>query len=70
MMNTSCNMFIKDFLSWELLMSKKCSQYAAQEVDPMFRGAFEQAGQTHQQNYLNLVNYLEQVKNSQKGMMN
>ena len=62
--------YIKDFLSWELLMTKKCSQYATQEVDPMFKGAFEQAGQTHQQNYVKLVGYLEQSKNNVGGMMN
>lgn len=62
--------YIKDFLSWELLMAKKCNQYAYQEVDPMFKGVFEQAGQTHQQNYVKLVGYLEQVKNNQGGMVN
>ncbi len=59
--------YVKDFLSWEILMTKKCHEYATQEVNPMFKGIFENAGQTHQQNYLNLVNYLEQVKNNQKG---
>lgn len=29
---------IKDLLSWELLMAKKCSHYANQEVAPTFKG--------------------------------
>ncbi|HZK34357.1 MAG TPA: hypothetical protein VFD33_03500 [Bacillota bacterium] len=62
--------YIRDFLSWELNMTKKCKQYADQEVDPMFKGVFEHAGQTHQSNYLKLTSYLEQVKSSQGGMEN
>lgn len=57
--------YVKDFLSWELLMAKKCSQYASQEVDPNFKGIFNHAGQLHEQNYLNLLDYLGQVTNSQ-----
>jgi hypothetical protein len=60
--------YIKDFLSWELLMAKKCNQYANQEVDPIFKGVFNQAGQTHEQNYLALIDYLAQVKDSQGGV--
>jgi len=52
--------YIKDFLSWELLMTKKCSDYANQEVDPNFKGVFHSAGQIHQQNYSNLLSYLQQ----------
>jgi hypothetical protein len=59
--------YIKDFLSWELLMAKKCKQYSDQEVDANFKGVFSQAGQLHQQNYLSLVDYLAQVKDSQGG---
>lgn len=59
--------YLKDFLSVELLMAKKCKQYADQEVDANFKGAFNQAGELHQQNYLALVDYLAQVKDSQGG---
>ncbi|NLI91191.1 MAG: hypothetical protein GX434_02990 [Peptococcaceae bacterium] len=52
--------YIKDFMSWELLMAKKCNQYANQEVDANFKGVFNNAGQVHQQNYRNLLNYLQQ----------
>jgi hypothetical protein len=60
--------YLKDFLSWELLMAKKCNQYASQEVDPRFKGVFNQAGQLHEQNYLALIDYLAQVKDNQGGM--
>jgi len=60
--------YVKDFLSWELLLAKKCSEYAKQEVDPNFKGIFDHAGQVHQQNYLNLLSYLEQ-QSSQGGVM-
>jgi len=55
--------YIKDFLSWELLMVKKCNQYASQEVDPIFKGVFNNVGQIHQQNYLDLLTYLQQQPN-------
>jgi hypothetical protein len=60
--------YIKDFLSWELLIAKKCKQYSDQEVDANFKGVFNQAGQVHQQNYLLLIDYLAQVKDSQGGV--
>lgn len=57
--------YIKDFLSWELLMAKKCNQYANQEVDPVFKGVFNNAGQIHEQNYMNMLNYLSNNANTQ-----
>lgn len=60
--------YIKDFLSWELLMVKKCNQYANQEVDPVFKGVFNNEGQIHQENYLNLLTYLQRLPN-QGGMV-
>jgi hypothetical protein len=60
--------YVKDYLSFELLMAKKCKQYADQETNANFKGAFDRAGQAHEQNYLALVNYLSQVKNSQGGV--
>lgn len=61
--------YIKDFLSWELLMAKKYSQYANQETDAHFKGVFNNAGQVHQQNYLYLLNYLDETVQQQGGMM-
>ncbi|MBC2580954.1 hypothetical protein [Clostridium sp. DJ247] len=60
--------YVKDLLSFELLIAKKCKQYSDQEVDAHFKGVFNQAGQLHQQNYLSLVDYLAQVKDSQGGV--
>lgn len=57
--------YIKDFLSWEILMAKKCSHYANQEVDPNFKGIFNSTGQVHQQNYLKVLNYLQQQTQQQ-----
>jgi hypothetical protein len=57
--------YLKDFLSWELLMAKKCNQYASQETNSNFKEVFNQAGQLHEQNYLALIDYLAQVQNIQ-----
>lgn len=57
--------YIKDFLSWELLMTKKCSNYANQEVDPHFKGIFNSVGEIHQQNYFKILNYLQQQSQQQ-----
>lgn len=60
--------YIKDFLSWELLMAKKSSEYANQETDPNLKGIFHNAGEVHQQNYQKLLSYLQQ-QSSQGGMV-
>ena len=57
--------YIKDFLSWELLMTKKCNHYASQEVDPNFKGIFNSIGEIHQQNYLKVLSYLQQQSHQQ-----
>lgn len=63
--------YIRDFLSWEILMAKKCNHYANQEVDPNFKGIFNSVGEVHQQNYLKVLNYLQQQtqQQSQQGGM-
>ncbi len=62
--------YIRDFLSWEILMAKKCSHYASQEVDPNFQGIFNSIGQVHQQNYERVLTYLQQIQQqSQQGGM-
>lgn len=63
--------YIRDFLSWEILMAKKCSHYASQEVDPTFQGIFNSLGQVHQQNYEKVLSYLQQIsqQQSQQGGM-
>ena len=52
--------YVKDFLSWELLMTKKCADYSKQEVDANFKGIFENARQVHQKNYDTLLSYLQE----------
>ena len=32
--------YVKDILSWELVMAKKCNQYSMQETDPKFKHIF------------------------------
>ncbi len=54
--------YVKDFLSWELYMSKVCRQYADQVTDHNFSSMLNQAGQAHQQNFTEMLEYLEQVK--------
>ena len=61
--------YVKDFLSWELLSTKKCNQYAQQETDQARKQLFLDSAQTHQQNYMNLLNYSNQL-NAEKGNMN
>ena len=54
--------YVKDFLSWEMYMSKVCRQYADQVIDHDFSSMLNQAGQTHQQNFTEMLQYLEKVK--------
>lgn len=61
--------YISDILSWELLASKKCFQYANQETNPVHKNAFLSTGNMHQQNYLKIVNYLDQIVKKQGGQM-
>ena len=60
--------YIKDYLSWELLMAKKCNMYVGQEQNSDYKGVCNQAGQVHQQNYLNVLGYLQKVSNIQGGV--
>ena len=61
--------YLKDLMSWELLSTKKCFQYAHQETMPDRQKIFFDTAQMHQQNYLNLVNYIEQIVNKQGGRL-
>lgn len=54
--------YMKDFLSWELYMAKSCHDHAAQVTDANFARLLDEAGQIHQQNYVDVFNYLEQIK--------
>ncbi|HEX9061099.1 MAG TPA: hypothetical protein VF941_13040 [Clostridia bacterium] len=58
--------YINDILSWELLASKKSNQYGHQEANSIHSGVFFDASRAHQQNYNNLLAYLER-NNKMKG---
>ena len=59
--------YIKDLLSWELLTTKKCFHYANQETNPARQKIFFDTANLHQQNYLDLLNYADQISNNQGG---
>jgi endo-1,4-beta-mannosidase len=59
--------YSNDMLSWELLASKKCYQYANQETNPVYRQLFFDVSKIAQQNYSHLLGFIEQAKNSQGG---
>lgn len=61
--------YIKDLLSWEILTIKKCNQYTNQETDSARQKIYSDAVNMHQQNYLNLLNYTNQIINKQGGQM-
>lgn len=59
--------YINDFLSWELLSAKKCYQYAEQETNQGHKQVFYDCARTHQQNYMNLLNYVNEANKGQGG---
>ncbi|NJD01727.1 MAG: hypothetical protein FIA99_03830 [Ruminiclostridium sp.] len=61
--------YIKDLLSWELLTIKKCFQYTNQEANPMRKQIYSNEVSVHKQNYLDLLNYTNQIINRQGGQM-
>ncbi|MGI6066269.1 MAG: hypothetical protein ACOYI2_07235 [Bacillota bacterium] len=61
--------YIKDLLSWELLSSKKCFQYGHQESNSGHQKIFFDTADTHRLNYLNLLNYVDQVVKKQGGQI-
>lgn len=61
--------YVKDVLSWELLSSKKCFQYAHQESNSTRQKLFFDTANMHQQNYLSVLNYVDQLVKKQGGQM-
>lgn len=59
--------YVKDYLSWELLAVKKCYNYASQESNTEDQKIFFDAVKVHQNNYMNLLNYIQQFNNQQGG---
>ncbi|CAH0121618.1 hypothetical protein PAE9249_04150 [Paenibacillus sp. CECT 9249] len=52
-------LYLKDFLSWELLAMKKCNDNANRCTDPQMKTLMMQAGQKHQQHYDTLLAHLQ-----------
>ena len=61
--------YIKDLLSWELLTTKKCFHYANQETNPARQKIFFDTANMHQQNYLDLLYYVDKFTKKQGGQM-
>jgi hypothetical protein len=61
--------YISDILSWELLSCKKSYQYGSQETNPVHQKVFFDAANVHKQNYLSMLNYVNQVNNSMGGQI-
>jgi hypothetical protein len=51
--------YLKDYLSWELLAMKKCSDTANQVQDPQMSELVRQIGQKHQDHYNTILNQLQ-----------
>jgi len=52
-------LYVKDFLSWELLAIKKFSAAAGACQDPNLRTLLDAAGKRHQQHYNMLLSHLQ-----------
>jgi len=52
-------LYLKDFLSWELLAIKKYSAAAGVCQDPNLRTLLDAAGKRHQQHYNTLLSHLQ-----------
>lgn len=61
--------YVNDYLSWELLAAKKCYQYACQEANSPHQQILMDAARVHQNNYMNLLNFVEQFSKKQGGQM-
>lgn len=52
-------LYMKDFLSWELLAMKKCNAMANVSQDADVKAILTQAGKRHEQNYRKLIQQLQ-----------
>lgn len=51
-------LYVKDFLSWELLAMKKCNEAANHCQDPQIKQLIQDTGRQHQQHYDAILNHL------------
>lgn len=52
-------LYLKDFLSWELLAMKKCGETVSQMQDPQLAQLVRQIGQKHQNHYNTILAQLQ-----------
>ena len=52
--------YLKDHLSWELAMVKKCYNSAQEAQDQKQSQLLDSMGQVHQENFVDLLNYVNQ----------
>ena len=52
--------YLKDHLSWELAMAKKCYNNAQEAQDQKQSQLLDSIGQLHQENFVDLLNYVNQ----------
>lgn len=52
-------LYLKDFLSWELLAMKKCHHSVQSCTDPDIQNVIKQIGRKHQLHYDTLLNHLQ-----------
>ena len=53
------HLYVKDFMSWELLAMKKCKHSADSCSDPQIKALIEQIGNKHKQHYEMLLSQLQ-----------
>lgn len=52
-------LYVKDFLSWELLAMKKCNELANSVQDEQMKQLIRDTGKKHQQHYETLLTHLQ-----------
>ncbi|GIP32888.1 hypothetical protein [Paenibacillus sp. J2TS4] len=52
-------LYMKDYLSWELLAMKKCNESANLCTDPQLKQLIKQVGEKHKQHYQTILSQLQ-----------
>ncbi|MFD0869784.1 Spore coat protein [Chlamydia abortus] len=52
-------LYLKDFMSWELLAMKKCNETANACTDPQLKQLIKQVGEKHKQHYQSILAHLQ-----------
>ncbi|MBO8128119.1 MAG: hypothetical protein H0Z39_02825 [Peptococcaceae bacterium] len=64
-LSTKDHLYLKDALSWELTVMKKCRHFGQEAADPEIKAAFDRLGAMHQQHYQLLLSHLNPTTNAQ-----